>query len=102
MAKKKSVVKKSILRKICTKKYETVDIHVEIEEQIEWENEKEKLSETGRVSKFLLTDFVKTHDMALSELGVDRCIAQVTTTSENMPKKKGNSEKEDPLDFLDE
>jgi len=99
---KKSVVKKSIYRKILTAAYETVDINVEIEEEIEWNNESEKQVETAKVTRSLLTDFVKTHDEALKELGVDRCIASVKTTPDKMPKKPKAAKKEGILDFLDE
>jgi hypothetical protein len=102
MAKRKSIIKRSVARKICTAKFELVDIVSEVEEEIEWDNEKERKIESDKVGKHLLLDFVETYNQAMKELGVDRCIAQVTTLPENIPNNKEKEEKEeDPLAFLE-
>jgi hypothetical protein len=75
---KKSIIKKSITRKICTAPYETLDVHVEIEEEVEWEKMDERMKKTDAISKILLIDFAKTLNQVTDELKVDKKIAQVS------------------------
>lgn len=75
---KKSIIKKSITRKICTAPYETLDVHVEIEEEVEWDKMDERMKKTDAISKILLIDFAKTLNQVTEELKVDKKIAQVS------------------------
>ena len=72
---KKSIVKKSICRKIQTKKFEQVDINLEILEEIEWKTAQERMKKTDQVTQILLLDFVQTYNKVLGELNVDRQLA---------------------------
>ena len=40
---KKSIIRKSITRKLSTAQYETLDVHVEVEEEVEWETVEERM-----------------------------------------------------------
>jgi len=75
---KKSIIKKSITRKISTAPYETLDIHVEVTEEVEWEKMDDRMKKTDSISKILLIDFAKTLNQVALELGVNKNIAQVS------------------------
>ena len=84
---KKSIIKKSITRKICTAPYETLDVHVEIEEEVEWEKMDERMKKTDAISKILLIDFAKTLNQVSEELKIDKKVAQVSGKKDT-PKPK--------------
>jgi hypothetical protein len=75
---KKSIIKKSITRKISTAPFESLDVHVELEETIEWEDMAERMKKTDSISKILLIDFTKTLNQVADELNLDKKIAQVS------------------------
>lgn len=77
----KSIIKKVILRKIRTAQFEQLDISVELEEQIVWETEEERIEATAKISKRLLDDFTTTYNDVVDTIGVDRCIGVVATNS---------------------
>lgn len=79
---KKSIIKKSIFRKIQTAKFEQVDINIEVEEEIEWKSVQERMKKTDQVTKILLLDFVQTFNKVVGELGVDRKLATGTRPDE--------------------
>lgn len=81
---KKSIIKKSITRKICTAPYETLDVHIEIEEEVEWDKMDERMKKTDAISKILLLDFTKTLNQVANELGVNKKVAQIS--NKNAPK----------------
>jgi hypothetical protein len=90
----KSKIKKSIFRKISTAKYETIDINLEIEEEIEWKDMKERMAKTEKISQILILDFINTYDKVIGELKIDRKIASGT-------KIIKDNEQNDSLDYLD-
>ncbi len=79
----KSIVKKTIRRKIQTAKFEALDIELEVEEQIIWDTEEERIAATAKLSKRLLDDFTKTYNEVVERTGVDRCIGVVTVKKDN-------------------
>ena len=83
---KKSIIKKSISRKICTAPYETLDIHVEIVEEVEWEKMDERMKKTDAISKILLIDFVKTLNQVSNELNVNKKVAQISNKNAQKPQ----------------
>lgn len=85
---KKSIIKKSITRKISTAPYESVDIHIEVTEEVEWESMDERMKKTDAISKILLIDFIKSLNQASEELGFTKNIAQISG------KKKPQNAKE--------
>jgi hypothetical protein len=89
---KKSIIKKSITRKISTAPYETLDVHVEIQEEIEWENMQQRIEKADSVSKILILDFVKTLNQVAAELHVDKKIASISG------KKNPQEAQEKPVD----
>ena len=102
---KKSIIKKSISRKISTAPYETLDIHVEIEEEVEWEKMDDRMKKTDAISKILLIDFAKTLNQVTEELTVNKKIAQVSNTQVSNTQVSDNNasinkDEEDGFDFL--
>ena len=85
---KKSIIKKSITRKISTAPYESIDINIEITEEVEWENMDERMKKTDAISKILLIDFVKSLNLAAEELNFTKNIATISG------KKKPQNAKE--------
>lgn len=105
---KKSIIKKSISRKICTAPYETLDVHVEIVEEVEWDKMDERMKKTDAISKILLIDFVKTLNQVTEELNLNKKIASVSGGN-NAQKAKvsqnnvpiNNNGDEGDFDFLE-
>ena len=104
---KKSIIKKSISRKISTAPYETLDVHVEIEEEVEWEKMDDRMKKTDAISKILLIDFTKTLNQVAEELNLNKKIAQVSGQKSAQPAKVSednvsidNSKDEGDFDFL--
>ena len=78
-----SKIKKSISRKLSTANYETLDIHLEIEETIEWDTPAERMEKTENYTKLLIVDFMKTLDKVASTLGVDKKVAVINNKNGN-------------------
>lgn len=74
----KSIIKKAISRKIRTADFESLDVSVEVEEQIVWETEEERAAVTAKISERLLDDFTTTYNDVVKKVGVKRCIGVVT------------------------
>ncbi len=81
MAAHVSKIKKSISRKLSTAAYEALDIHVEIEETIEWDTPEQRMEKTENYTKLLVVDFMKTLDKVASSLGVDKKVATINKTT---------------------
>jgi len=96
---KKSKIRKSITRKISTKEYESLDITVDIEEEIEWKKPKERGEKTENISKVLLLDFANTFNAVTKQLGLKKRIGTVKTPSNDNSEK---TKKDDSLDFLED
>jgi len=93
---KKTIVKKAIFRKLCTAQFESVDIHVEVEEEIEWNTDKEKLEKTEKILKALLIDFNRTLVQTLEQLGLSKKLA---TVNSNIPSTASKAKKESKKTF---
>jgi hypothetical protein len=83
MAAHVSKIKKSISRKLSTAAYEALDIHVEIEETIEWDTPEQRMEKTENYTKLLVVDFMKTLDKVTSTLGVDKKVATINKNTGN-------------------
>ena len=88
----KSKIRKSIIRKIRTADFEQLDVIVDIEEEIEWENLEQRKEKTQKITKMLIDDLKYTYNEVCKEIKVDRCIGTVKT---NIIKKDNNNTKED-------
>ena len=66
--KRKSVIQKSIKRIYNVAQYESLELIVHYEEEIEWENTKERQIKSDNISKLLLNDFKKTRLDVFKEL----------------------------------
>jgi len=80
--KRKSRIRKKIGRKIQTKEYESLDVSVEIEEEIEWENLEERHEKTNGVSRILIKDYKNTMTQVLKDLQLSQNKATVTSDSD--------------------
>lgn len=81
MAKRKSIIRKKIGRKIQTKQYESLEVYVDIEEEIEWENLKERSEKTKSVTLILQKDFKETMLTVLDQLKLSQNKATINTQS---------------------
>lgn len=102
---KKSVIKKSISRRIHTAPYEALEVNVEVEETVEWEDVKDRMKKTEAISKVLLIDFVKTLNQVAEELNINKKIAQVSKNGDQKVKESPNKKPidtntSDDFDFL--
>ena len=88
----KSIIKKGIIRKIRTADFEQLDVILDIEEEIEWENIEERKEKTKEITEKLIDDFRETYNRVNEELKINRCIGTVNT---NMVKKKNTKKDED-------
>jgi len=79
--KKKSIIKKSITRKLSTAQYETLDIHVEVEEEVEWETMEERMKKSENISKILVIDFVSTLTKSLEQMNLSKKLATINKPS---------------------
>ncbi len=101
----KSKIRKSIIRKIRTADFEQLDVVIDIEEEIEWENQSQRKKKTEKITKLLIDDFRETYNEVCEELKVDRCIGSVSGNiiKENKNKenndKNGEKEEKDNIDF---
>jgi len=78
---KKSIIKKSITRKLSTAQYETLDIHVEVEEEVEWETVEERMRKSDNISKILVIDFVSTLTKSLEQMNLSKKLATINKPS---------------------
>ncbi len=103
----KSKIRKRIIRKIRKADFEQLDVVIDIEEEIEWENQSQRKKKTEKITKLLIDDFRETYNEICEELKVDRCIGSVSgniikenKNKENKNKENNNGEKkEDDIDF---
>lgn len=83
-----SKIKKSISRKISTAQFESLDIHLEIEENVEWDTPEERMEKTENYTKLLIVDFMKTLDKVATTLGVDKKVAVINKSTVSNPVVK--------------
>lgn len=93
--KRKSIIRKKIGRKIQTKQFESLDIYVDIEEEIEWINKKERDKKTEAVTKILVEDYKKTADQVLKDLKLSHNKASVKAQSEEPSQELMDKVKEE-------
>jgi len=74
---KKSIIKKAISRKLSTASYETLDISVEIQEEIEWDTIEERTKKSDRITKILLIDFNSMLIKTLEQLKLNKKLAVI-------------------------
>lgn len=89
----KTKVIKGITRKIQTKQFENVDITVQIEEEIEWQDEAQRAEEMKKTTTRLMEDFTDTYNDVCNTLDVDRLIGAVNTDSKKVADKKSGTKK---------
>lgn len=91
----KSVIKKTVCRKIKTADFESLDVNLEITEEVEWENFEEREKKTEKITEILLEDLKKTYNKIVSELSIDRCVGVINAKNSSSEKKSSKID----LDF---
>tara|TARA_Y100000034_G_C6679357_1_gene298573 strand:+ start:261 stop:512 length:252 start_codon:yes stop_codon:yes gene_type:complete len=69
---KKSVIHKRISRKINTAPYENIEVSCEFQEEITWNDLKERQMKSEKITKLLITDFNRTLAQVMDELNLQR------------------------------
>ena len=77
---RKSIIHKTITRKLSTAKFESLDLTVEFEEEVEWNSIKERQEKSDKITKLLLVDYTKTRNAVLDVLGLTEKKASVSST----------------------
>ena len=77
---RKTKVTKHIGRKINTAKFETLEINISVEEEIEWTSLEEKMQKHAAVTKIAIKDYKETEAAVLTELQLGNKPASVTNT----------------------
>lgn len=85
---RKTVVTKSISRKIQTAKYENIQISVNIQEEIEWNSMDEKMKKHEAVTKILIKDYENTESKVLKELDLAYKPASIGGVKNNIIENK--------------
>lgn len=67
---RKSKIRKSIVRKLNTAKYETLDIIVDQEHEIEWGTVDELMKKSASVTKLVVKDYMETEAQVLADLNL--------------------------------
>ena len=94
--KRKSVVHKSIKRLYNVAQYESLELIVHYEEEIEWADTKERQMKSENVSKLLLNDFKKTRLEVFKELNASEKKAYFKNALQSI----GDVSEEDVLDQI--
>ena len=91
--KRKSVVHKSIKRLYNVAQYESLELIVHYEEEVEWETLAERQKKADSISKLLLNDFKKTRLDVFNELNASEKKAYF----KNLLQSMGNVSEDDVL-----
>jgi len=100
---RKSIIRKGIQRTLSTAKYESIVIHDEIEEEIEWSSLEERQKKIKNWETILVQNFKQSQDRILDELGLSQKKAFFKNHLEekdNRPEP-GSTHELDILDSLD-
>jgi len=74
---KKSVIHKRISRKIQTATFENIEISCEFQEEVTWNDLKERQMKSEKITKLLITDFNRTLAQVMDELNLHRVGATI-------------------------
>ena len=96
-----SIIRKSIQRTLSTAKYESIVIHDELEETIEWSSLSERDKKIRNWDTLLIKSFKQTHDEILKELNLTH---KQAFFKDNLAEKDYRAEpgQQSELDGLDE
>ena len=78
-----SKINKRVARKINTAKFETLEVYVDIEEEIEWKTIEERSVKTEQITKLVLMDFKNTLKQVITELKLEKKNALLTSPPKN-------------------
>jgi hypothetical protein len=88
---RKSIVRKAIIRKYNTAKFETMDVIVEHQIEVEWENIDMLRAKSDGITTLVREDFENTQKRVFEELNLNGFSAIVSSTTNN---KRGLTEEE--------
>ena len=97
---RKSRIHKGIDRTLNTAKYESIVIHDQIDEEIEWCDLKERDSKIDKWETILLTRFKQFHDQVMKELNIEHKVAYFKDAEPDYRPEPGTSATNE-LDDLD-
>ena len=86
-----SLIRKKIGRKIQTKKFESLEVYVDIEEQIGWDTISERNEKTKKVTQVLLKDFKTTMVDVIKELKLHRNTATIENSDYSSSSEETNN-----------
>lgn len=98
---RKSVIRKSIQRTLSTAKYESIVIHDEIEEEIEWSSLEEREKKINNWTTLLLKEFQQSHDRILDELKLSHKKAHFKNSIEDKDNRPEPGSELDDIENLD-
>ena len=105
--KKKTIVSRRISRKIQTKQYESAEITIECQDEIEWTSVEDRQSKLRKVTQLAILDFQETYVSVCEALGIEKKTAfiqsdkQINKQTEDTGQKQEGSI-EDMFDGLSE
>jgi hypothetical protein len=97
---RKSIVRKAIIRKYNTAKFETMDVIVEHQIEVEWENIDMLRAKSDGITTLVREDFENTQKRVFEELNLNGFSAIVSSTTNNNKRGLTEEEKKD-FDALD-
>ena len=97
---RKSIISKSISRKVQTDKYENLTISAHFEEEVEWKDLKERQQKSDNITKLLVNDFKQTVVIVLGGLGLTE--VKAFADQPDIFKSPKNSIKDLGLDSINE
>jgi len=92
---RKSTITKSITRKYNVARFETLDVMIQHEHEIEWDSIATLKSKSNNITTLIREDFEDTANRVLTELQLNGYKAFVTNTQENNKRPMTPEEKKD-------
>lgn len=87
----KMIIKKSICRKLNTAQFEQLDINLEIEQEIEFETEQEKIEKTREITNFIKKDWLELYNETTSTV----CPHRSLNLNQNVERVEKKTDYED-------
>lgn len=97
---RKTLVTRTIVRKINTAPYETCDIGTTIQQEIEWTNNKELFDKSQALNKYVLADFEETFEFFRKEMNLNS-VQGSTPPLDNVNISSEKDKKLEEFDALD-
>ncbi len=90
----------SVERSIKTAEFEGLRIHSQIKEIVEWESEEDREKEIEKVISHLKSDFIKSYNMVVETVGVQRIIGEAQLLKNGKKVSQANIETDEEIDIF--